>query len=1138
MNDQRISLTRIIAINWYGFRQILDLSNHTLVAGAFGSGKSALLDLIQYVMLGERWRPNRAAAGSARGRSLVSYCLCDTNTSRDGRGNEPHYTRRTGVTLVGLEFTWPGDGKKQPRRETWAIRLQYAGPTAEPRRTYFMIPARLEWSEIAPDGKMLDEDEFRSYVRREYGRDASGRDCIFAEHRLFRAEMATPRHLWFDQDQFEKTFPKAIAFELEDDVEKFIREFILEESPIDVKEVRSAIGAYRETQARLEQQMDEAASLRKVCEHHKVYEVAARESAIFNHLALAVEQERLEELVRRHTDELAALREKHRNDNAEFDTKVASKERLEVEFREFRLDAGDDELRQKLSEQKTRRDEQRALLEAQRSVRDRLRQLRFRWSNWLKSGAELKLEGLFEALSIDHSLLERLAAPDEQEGLASIGPLARRFNELFQAIGSLLEPRKRALESMNARVREIAGQLERLEQGEMPGAFPLFQAIKARLAHSSTPPEQLCRLIEVKPEEEEWRAALELALARNRFAIVTGSAEDYRAALEILRKRTGSERGVDESLVHPREALQLSANIDSGTLMEKVEICTPNSPVGRVAGQFTRHLLGRVVAAERVEDLDHCERGITREGIFKQTPIRRRLRQPAGFEFTLGKEGLKRLRAELLREQKGLMAERQVAQGVIESVNQWLDSGFKGGLSETALPDRSAELSRLPKIEQDLNALKLRIEFLSTPERAGRLVKWESLQTEIIRLSEQIAVLRNDRQEFLRKEKTLQEALDLAQEQFGTTRLSVTESRVALPAGILDEELSRHFDTFKEEFHTWEQRKTRIAALSATRHVEATEAKNRRDNERRALVNAVDPHGRPRHPEYRNEADVEEQDNSRWQTRLRDLDQVELEHSKKLVGERKSEWERRLRDQVLNRLNENLTAAERAIRQLRGYLDVRIGLYKYRISQERDPAYSTMWSLLSSGFEPTDELLAGARAEDVEQALKEVMAAVEAEGSGDARGMSLLDYRNYHRYDLRMRPADRPDGPEISLGRKGRSLSGGENQAPFFISMLAAFRRVYDLGGGRSQHLGLVVMDEAFSKLSGDGVEDCLELARNFNLQLLMAFPIDRLGVMAPFADTVIELRKEEKRDSSGFVVQLDNIPIVLTPEQVQESVA
>jgi uncharacterized protein YPO0396 len=241
---------------------------------------------------------------------------------------------------------------------------------------------------------------------------------------------------------------------------------------------------------------------------------------------------------------------------------------------------------------------------------------------------------------------------------------------------------------------------------------------------------------------------------------------------------------------------------------------------------------------------------------------------------------------------------------------------------------------------------------------------------------------------------------------------------------------------------------------------------------------------------------------------------------------------------VLNRLNENLQGSERTVRQLRTYLDVQVGKHKYRISQERDPAFAAHWSLLDSGFEPTDELLAAGRTQEVQSALDELMAAVEANGAADARALSLLDYRNYHRYDIKMRPAEHASGPEISFGRSGVSMSGGENQAPFFISMLAAARRLYDLGGGRSQHLGLVVMDEAFSKLSGDGVEDCLELARNFNLQLLMAFPIDRLGVMTPYADTVVELRKEEVRDAAGFITELDNIPIVLPPDDVQETIS
>ena len=44
--------------------------------------------------------------------------------------------------------------------------------------------------------------------------------------------MATPRHLYFDLEQFQKTVAKAIAFEPEESMEDFIRRFILEESPL------------------------------------------------------------------------------------------------------------------------------------------------------------------------------------------------------------------------------------------------------------------------------------------------------------------------------------------------------------------------------------------------------------------------------------------------------------------------------------------------------------------------------------------------------------------------------------------------------------------------------------------------------------------------------------------------------------------------------------------------------------------------------------------------------------------------------------------------------------------------------------------------------------------------------------------
>ena len=205
--SQRISLTRIIALNWYGFRQIFDVSDNILISGGFGTGKSALLDLIQYVLLGEHWRANRAAAGNARGRDVVGYCLGDTNQTRNG---QRHFLRPGGVTIVALEFTRPAErGRKESKRETWGVRLEYSSPDAAPKQTYFCVPERLEYAQLAPDGKsLLGDDEFRTWLRREYGNES-----LFARQRDYLEEMAAPRHLNFDVAAFQRTFPKAIAFE-------------------------------------------------------------------------------------------------------------------------------------------------------------------------------------------------------------------------------------------------------------------------------------------------------------------------------------------------------------------------------------------------------------------------------------------------------------------------------------------------------------------------------------------------------------------------------------------------------------------------------------------------------------------------------------------------------------------------------------------------------------------------------------------------------------------------------------------------------------------------------------------------------------------------------------------------------------
>ena len=285
--------------------------------------------------------------------------------------------------------------------------------------------------------------------------------------------------------------------------------------------------------------------------------------------------------------------------------------------------------------------------------------------------------------------------------------------------------------------------------------------------------------------------------------------------------------------------------------------------------------------------------------------------------------------------------------------------------------------------------------------------------------------------------------------------------------------------------------------------------------------------------------DPVDKENAAWQSRFDLLDKHELERYGKLAEEKKQEWEERLKNLVLDQLNEHLRRAGRDIDRLRRDLDCPIGGYRYQISSRRDSAFEPFWRLLSTGFEATDPLLASAKDEELELAKAQLGDAIEAAGKPDADPTVLrrLDYRYYHRYKLEMIPDGVPGGAVIDLNRSAKNMSGGENQAPFFVSMLAAFYRVYDVGSRNYQeNLGLVVMDEAFSKLSGDRIEDCLKLAKNFQLQLVMAFPVDRLSTMLPFAQEVILCRKYEERGDNGYVSNVDNVPTVMTPVQVREA--
>ena len=213
-----------------------------------------------------------------------------------------------------------------------------------------------------------------------------------------------------------------------------------------------------------------------------------------------------------------------------------------------------------------------------------------------------------------------------------------------------------------------------------------------------------------------------------------------------------------------------------------------------------------------------------------------------------------------------------------------------------------------------------------------------------------------------------------------------------------------------------------------------------------------------------------------------------------------------------------------------------IGGWKYQLSMRMDRAHSAIWTLVEKGLSAGLELFAAGGKDEINRAKEALMFAIE--NADDPRHQKALDYRYYHHWDIQAIPAGKTDAAAISLNKNAKKQSGGENQAPFFVAMLAAFQRVYDIGRkDQRRNLGIVIMDEAFSKLSGDRIDDCLELARNFGLQLIMAFPEDRLPTMIQHAETVVQCRVARTYDeSSGQVQNIENWCIRVDRDRLVET--
>lgn len=119
--------------------------------------------------------------------------------------------------------------------------------------------------------------------------------------------------------------------------------------------------------------------------------------------------------------------------------------------------------------------------------------------------------------------------------------------------------------------------------------------------------------------------------------------------------------------------------------------------------------------------------------------------------------------------------------------------------------------------------------------------------------------------------------------------------------------------------------------------------------------------------------------------------------------------------------------------------------------------------------------------------------------------MEYSDYRNYFVYDMSIR---RKTGEEMNLSQKQGSASGGEKQTPYFIILAASLMQFYPKEKNCAR---LAFIDEAFSALSKERIEQMVRFLEENHFQVFYAAPPEKIDSIGSHIDNTVALYSDGK---------------------------
>ena len=1073
-----IELKRLKLINWHNFENVtFDCARLTYMIGVNAEGKTTILDAIRYCLTTNR---NFNALGNKKsGRTLQG------SVHAKQRGENAYRRPGRTVAYIGAEF-W--DSVKRTNFVI-AVRVESEGPMQE------LHPGDQTWY-ISEDGITLEKlpfidprtgapstkEDFKPAVGRlSYTRSPSeARDRICRALGIGRAASPLGK-------KFNEVFQMGTSMDEIPNFREFLYQYILPQPELDLDALQGDRVELENLHAVLAEAQTRAAALEQIVGYGR--EASAKETdALVNRgaaLLTRAEADAGEHEVwqghldagRRQMAELNAAYETAKNAEAEARRSYLAAHGAASASGEGRaLDAMTEELARKKS----------ALDAASRKVSG-LEQTADTVTNLLtvlnRSGFAVE-KALWPVSLTEGRLPDLTAALDKLEK-----PLEEQYFAARQSAADLA----RGQEEKRAELDAVSGGKWVYPHGD--AATKVRDAVNAELKSRGMTPDAkiFCELLSVA--DESWQDCVEACLGDRRFDILVppNHYAAAKSAFVALGERVGPISLLDTPGI--RSANRRADTPPADSLAAQVESENP------LAAQYADTILRRIVCCDTPDTLENYPDSATRD-LLRHHPFRlERLRKPQRY---IGLDA-RRARAGVLEEELAALGERRREAAQTEKQLKAAYDQYQNVLRTHALEQLAglwASRAALDAAKADYTAQEQKLaDCRENPllqelykEEEAREAAWEAARKAVEQVGGDIRVC----------EKQLASCEAEQTKAVETARQSAAAAEAFFGKYPLLEPLAQ-------------ERKKGLMTGGRTARAAAQTAEKAQTKLDDALQSYLSTTLEPAQKEYNERyvcdyplglAGVEQ-----YRAQHESLVRIDLERYAARLEQAQRDCKDRFRKDILFRMKDDIFNARRQFRELNKVMEqLTYGeeVYRFELEPSRDPQLAAFYQVIvdkgNQQMTDTDSLDNLAATADpvyerqVDELMEKIMADVDentrARQEGRATLSDYVDYRTYLDYDIKV--TNTVSGQQAYLSRVSRDSSGGENQAPFYVAICASLLQIYQKS---ENSIRLVLLDEAFSKMTSDRIRPMMELFRRLQLQVLLISTVEKSTAIQPYCD-------------------------------------